>query len=66
MAKPRRGISSKKKLSLESKWVHGTCVGMASRTLEHLIVTPGGGQVIRVRTVKRTPFDVRWKDEPMK
>ena len=36
---------------------------MTPRTNEHLVVLPNGGQVIRVRTVKRKPYNVRWQDE---
>ena len=66
IAKPKKSMTSRKKLSLKSKWVHGTWVGMAPRTNEHLVVLPNGGQVIKVRTIKRKPYDARWQDEAIK
>ena len=66
MAKLKRKPSSRKKLSLRSRWVHATWVGMTSDSQEHIVVTEGGMQAIRVRTVKRKPFDLRWNDKIIK
>ena len=63
MAKPRRSPTSRKKLSLRSKWVHGTWVGMTMKSHEHLVILPGGGKAIKVRTVKRKPYDDRWSSD---
>ena len=66
MAKLKRKPSSRKKLSLRSRWVHATWVGMTSDSQEHIVVTEGGMQAIRVRTVKRKPFDLRLNDKLIK
>ena len=63
LAKPLRASQTRRKLSLRSKWVFGTWVGMASRTNEHLVALDDGGAVVRVRTVKRRPMEERWSGE---
>ena len=60
LAKPLRAPKTRNKLSLKSKWVFGTWIGIANMTNEHMIVLPGGGATIRVRTVKRRPMEERW------
>ena len=50
----------KRKLSLKSNWIEGTWVGFSSKSNEHLIVTPDGGPVLRVRTVRMRPPSERW------
>ena len=47
-------------MSLSTKWIFGTWLGMANRTNEHYVALENGGSVIRVRTVKRRPSDDRW------
>ena len=50
----------KRKLALKSNWIEGTWVGFAGKSNEHLIVTPDGGPVLRVRTVRMRPPSERW------
>ena len=50
-------------MSLRTKWVFGTWIGMAQRSNEHLVALPDGGAVIRVRTVKTRTMDERWNAE---
>ena len=63
LAKPLRAHKTRKKLSLKSKWVFGTWLGLTAKANEHLVALPGGGPVIRVRTVKRRSEDERWNAE---
>ena len=60
LAKPKRNPTSNRKQALKSRWVHGTWVGITSRSNEHLVVLAQGGPAIRVRTVKRKPIADRW------
>ena len=41
MAKPKRSPSSRKKLSLKSRWVHATWVGMTNASQEHIVIAEG-------------------------
>ena len=66
MAKPLRAQKSNKKLSLKSKWVFGTWLGMTRRSGEHLVALAGGGAVIKVRTVKRRTMADRWNGDAIK
>ena len=66
IAKPKRSPNSRKKLSLKSRWVHATWVGMTNASQEHIVIAEGGMQAIRVRTVKRKPFDLRWDNEAIR
>ena len=59
-AKPKRSQEIKLKLSMKSNWVEGTWVGFVRRSNEHLIALPGGGPVLRVRTVKKKPDSMKW------
>ena len=43
MAKPKGSPETMRKISLKSKWVHGTWVGMTSNSNEHLVVLVEGG-----------------------
>ena len=65
LAKPLRAQKSNKKLSLRSKWVHATWLGIAARTNEHIVAIEKGGAAIRVRTVKRKPAEDRWSGEAL-
>ena len=47
-------------MPLESRWTGGTWSGISPKTGEHLVVLEGGRQLLRVRTVKRRPFEERW------
>ena len=66
LAKPKRQLRSNRKQSLKSRWRMGTWVGIAPRSNEHLVVLPGGGPIIKVRTVKRRPIDEKWNSEAIK
>ena len=59
-AKPLRTKEWNRRVSLESRWIPATWVGVNVRTGEHLTILPDGGALIRVRTVKRRPIDERW------
>ena len=55
-----KATETKRKLSLRSNWIAGTWVGFNSRSNEHVIVLPGGGPAMRVRTVRARPSSERW------
>ena len=55
-----KATETKRKLSLRSNWIEGTWVGFNSRSNEHVIVLPGGGPAMRVRTVRARPSSERW------
>ena len=65
-AKPMRETNwnkvteTKRKLSLRSNWIEATWVGFNSRSNEHVVVLPGGGPAMRVRTVRARPGSERW------
>ena len=66
LAKPLRAPKTCNELSLRSKWVFGTWLGVASRTNEHLVALADGGAVVRVRTVKKRPEDDRWSGDQIR
>lgn len=66
LAKPLRQKKIKRKVSLASRWIYGTWVGITARTGEHLGVLAEGGPVIRVRTVIRRPEAQRWSAQAIK
>ena len=43
LAKPLRQKKTSKKVSLATRWLHGTWVGIADRSNENLVVLPEGG-----------------------
>ena len=60
LAKPLRQKKTSKKISLATRWLHGTWVGITNRSNENLVVLPDGGPAIRVRTIVRRPVSERW------
>ena len=65
LAKPLRAGKTSKKLSLRTRWVHATWLGMAGKTNEHIVAIEHGGAAIKVRTVKRKPMEERWSAETL-
>ena len=65
LAKPLRAKKTTKKLSLRTKWVNATWLGMSEKTGEHIVAVENGGAAIRVRTVKRKPKEDRWSEEAL-
>ena len=60
LAKPLRQKKTNRKISLATRWITGTWIGLTDRSGENLVALPGGGPVIRVRTVIRKPESERW------
>ena len=59
LAKPLRQKKIKRKVSLATRWITGTWVGVTARSGENIVVLPEGGPAIRVRTVIRRPESER-------
>ena len=67
LAKPVRkanlakfGRDLKRKMSSKSNWIEYTWVGFASCTHGHIVVAPGRGPALRIRTVRARPESERW------
>ena len=60
IVKPKRCQKDNLKRSLITKWREATWVGFNTRKGEHVVVLPGGGPAIRVRTARPRPSSERW------
>ena len=66
LAKPKRKNKSNRKQALKSRWVEATLVGATRNSKEHVVILPGGGPAIRVRTIKRRMLSERWNPKVIK
>ena len=59
--KPAEG-KKKRKMHLQQRWYYGTWLGITRRSNEAIVATSTGA-VVKVRSVRRRPADVRWSAE---
>ena len=63
-AKPLRiRAGNREKANLDPRWFKGIWAGVSDRAGEHVIIKPGGGPAVLVRTIKRMPEAERWNLE---
>ena len=58
-------VSASRHAKLKSSWSHGVWVGKESSTNDYLVGT-AGGEIIRVRTVRRMPLSSQWQLGPLR
>ena len=63
LAKPKRKIKQVRRRTLDARFREATWVGYSGRSGEHVVVLPGGGPAIKVRTVKSRPPSERWNEK---
>ena len=66
LAKPMSQKQTQRKVSLKSRWIEATSVGITRNSNGHVVVLPAGGPAISVRTVKRRLVDNRWSFDAIK
>ena len=50
----------KENISMQSNWIEGTRVDFDNTTHQHILIAPGGGPALLIRTVLARPVSEQW------